>query len=53
MPNVDLLIRKLELMRIRWGIKNGRVWCCDEATKDGALWWLDREIEALENENAA
>lgn len=43
-----LLIRKFELMRIRWGIENGRVKCCDEATRDGALWWLDQEIDAIE-----
>ncbi|MFR9710771.1 hypothetical protein ACL02P_15490 [Paenibacillus sp. MB22_1] len=49
----ERLYRKFELMRIRWGIRNGRIKCCDEATRDGALWWLDREIEALENENAA
>ncbi|WP_198524787.1 hypothetical protein [Paenibacillus phocaensis] len=46
----DLLIRKFDLMRIRWGIENGRVPCRDEATRDGALWWLNQEIEALEKE---
>ncbi len=49
----ERLYRKIELMRIRWGILNGRVACRDEATRDGALWWLDREIEALEKRKAA
>lgn len=45
--DLDLLIRKFELMRIRWRIENGRVNCCDEETRDGALWWLNQEIDAL------
>lgn len=48
-----MIWRKFELKRLRWRILTGRTQCADEATRDGALWWLDREIEALENENAA
>ncbi|WP_410769610.1 hypothetical protein [Fontibacillus sp. BL9] len=47
MKDLDLLVRKFELMRIRWRILNGRTRCIDEETQDGALWWLDREIIAL------
>lgn len=45
--DLDLLIRKFELMRMRWGIANGRVKCHPDV-KPAALDWLDGEIAAIE-----
>ncbi|MNJ62655.1 hypothetical protein D3C77_585040 [compost metagenome] len=49
MGGLDLLIRKFELMRMRWGIENGRIQC-EPGVKPAALDWLNGEIAALGNE---
>lgn len=45
----DLLIRKFDLMRMRWQLLNGRAEC-DPETLPAALDWLNGEIAALEKE---
>ncbi|MGG1879097.1 hypothetical protein ABDI30_16210 [Paenibacillus cisolokensis] len=46
------MLRRLELKLIRWRLEVGRI-KVDPEVRPAALSWLDGEIAALENENAA
>ncbi|WP_157261139.1 hypothetical protein [Paenibacillus wynnii] len=44
-PVFDALSHKLQLMRDRWAIQNGRLIVADP---EAAIWWLDKEIAEME-----
>lgn len=47
MNNIDVIWRRFELLRIRWNLTNGRIYC-DPEVLPAALDWIDGELAGLE-----